>query len=307
MQQVPLALSFLLAALRLGLGDLAAAEPIPGVGPVGEVQRVSTGHEFLEGPAWDGNGRLYFTDIPAANILCLTPDGQVETAVEESRHSNGLMFNRGGELLACEMDGQLVAWDLKKNRRRVLARQYDGARFNAPNDLVIDSTGGVYFTDPRYRAPQPLPQGQEAVYYLPAEGQPVRRVAGDLPAPNGVLLSLDEKTLYVLPSASPTMLAYEVLSPGQVGPGREFCRVEGDGRGGSDGAAMDTAGNLYLTTALGIQVFSPKGELLGKITLPEHPANCTFGGPDNKTLYITARTSLYAVETEAVGHRFGGQ
>ncbi len=304
MRQVSLALFFLLATLSLGLGELSAAEGIPGVGPVGEVKRVSTGHEFLEGPAWDGEDRLYFTDIPAAKILCLTPDGKVETFVDDSGHANGLMFRAEGELLACEMDGQLVAWDTQKKQRRVLVNEYGGKRFNAPNDLVIDSAGGVYFTDPHYRAPKPLPQGEQGVYYLSSAGE-VTSIARDLIAPNGILLSPDEKSLYVLPSESGSMRVYPVEAPGVVGEGRELCRIEGPG--GSDGAAMDTAGNLYLTTALGIQVVSPTGELLGKIAVPEHPANCTFGGPDNKTLYITARTGLYAVETEAVGHRFGSK
>lgn len=292
----------LVLLLVFPLVSCLADEPIKGIGPVGAIEQVSSGHEFLEGPAWDGRGSLYFTDIPKAQILRLMPSGEIEVFTDQSRHANGLMFTPAGKLLACEMDGQLVEWDVTNSSRKVLASEYNGARFNACNDLVIDSAGGVYFTDPHYRASEPLPQGGQCVYYHAANGK-VARVTPGLPAPNGILLSLDEQTLYVLPSESGAMRAYNIQSPGQLDEGRDFCQVEGPG--GSDGAAMDTKGNLYLTTALGVQVFNPKGEHLGTIELPEQPANCTFGGIDLKTLYVTARTGLYAVPMEAQGHVFG--
>jgi gluconolactonase len=187
--------------------------------------------------------------------------------------------------------------------KRVLAGEFEGQRFNAPNDLVIDAAGGVYFTDPMFGAPQPLPQGVQGVYYRSADGK-VSRVVNNAPAPNGVLLSRDEKTLYVLPSMSPEMQAYPVEAPGQLGEMRVFCKVKNPpGRnGGCDGATIDEHGNLYLTTGLGVQVFSPQGEALGVIEVPEQPANCTFGGPDGKTLYVTARTSLYAFPMLVKGH-----
>ena len=188
---------------------------------------------------------------------------------------------------------------------------YEGKRFNAPNDLVLDQAGGVYFTDPRFRAPMPLPQGKEAVYYCDAQGK-VTRLADNLPAPNGVILSVDEKTLYVIPSMQKEMMAYPVQSPGKLGEGRVFCSLKqrqettGPGNGG-DGLTIDTKGNLYITSALGLQVFDPQGKLLGIIEFPEQPANATFGGKENKTLYVTARTSLYSVEMEAQGHAFPGK
>lgn len=279
------------------------------ISPAGEVEQVATGFAFTEGPASDGNGSLYFTDIPNAKILKLGTDGKVTTFTDDSRHANGLMFNTAGELLACEMDGQLVAWDVKTKQRRVLASEYAGVRFNAPNDLVIDSTGGIYFTDPRFRAPQPLPQTGQGVYYVSAEGK-VSRLIDNLPAPNGIVLSLDEQMLYVLPTGSSSMKAYAVDAPGKLGEGREFCQVKqkpGQTDGGSDGGTLDEQGNVYLTTALGVQVNSPTGELLGIVELPQQPANVTFGGAEHKTLYATARTSLYAVEMKVRGHRFSRQ
>ena len=293
--------------------SLRAAEPgkIPGIGPLGEVVRIGGDFQFTEGPAQDSDGILYFTDIPAERIYRLGRDGRTSVFLEPSGHANGLMFDAAGKLIACQMDGRLVAMDAAAKQITPLAEEYDGRRFNAPNDLVIDRAGGVYFTDPRFRAPEPWPQGVEAVYYRAADGR-VARLIDDVPTPNGVILSPDEKTLYVIPSMQQEMLACEVRSPGILGPKRIFCRLAQPddaqpGRGGGgDGLSIDTAGNLYITSALGIQVFNPEGELLGIIAIPEKPANVTFGGPDRRTLYVTARTSLYAVKTQAVGHVFPG-
>ena len=282
----------------------AAAEPIPNIGPAGNVVKVATGFGFTEGPAWDGKALLYFTDIPNARIHTVNAEGDMAVFAEETGPCNGLMFNREGELVACNMGGQLVAWNVATKDKRVLAGEFEGKRFNAPNDLVIDSAGGVYFTDPMFRAPQPLPQRVQGVYYRSSDGK-LSRVVNDAPAPNGVLLSRDEKMLYVLPSMSAEMQAYPVEAPGQLGDMRVFCKVKnppGRDNGGCDGATIDEHGNLYLTTALGLQVFSPSGEALGMIEVPEQPSNCTFGGPDGKTLYVTARTSLYSFKMLVKGH-----
>ncbi len=293
--------------LAAGVGRLAsAADPIPDIGPSGEAVKVATGFGFTEGPAWDGKDTLYFTDIPNAKVHKVDAKGEVSVFVEESGPANGLMFNRDGELYACDMGGQLVAWNVETKEKRVLAAEYEGKRFNAPNDLVIDAAGGVYFTDPPFGAPQPLPQGGMGVYYRAADGA-VSRVVENLPGPNGILLSIDEKTLYVFPSQSSEMKAFPVESPGKVGAETAFCKVknaDGGDRGGCDGATIDELGNLYLTTGLGVQVFSSEGEALGVIELPEQPSNCTFGGADGKTLYVTARTSVYSLPMLVKGHRY---
>lgn len=281
-------------------------QPLDGIGPVGPIEKVATGFGFTEGPAFR-DGVLYFTDIPNTTIHRLASDGAVTAFTTDSRHANGLMFTPAGELLACEMEGQLVAYDVATGQRRVLASGFNGTRFNAPNDLVIDSHGGVYFTDPRFRSPQPFPQGGQHVYYRAADGA-VSRVTPKLPAPNGVSLSRDESTLYVFPSDNASMRAYDITSPGKARGGREFCRVRqkpGSRLRGSDGVALDVRGNLYLTTVLGVQVFDPRGELLGIIPLPEKPSNVTFGGADRKTLYATAQTSVYAIPMAVAGHVFG--
>lgn len=284
-----------------------AADAIPGIGPTGDVKRLQTGFEFTEGPTVDSSGNLYFTDIPTNRIHKLDASGHLSVFVEPSGHCNGLMAV-GDRLLACEMDGRLKQFSLSDAKETALAEQYEGKRFNAPNDLVIDQTGGIYFTDPRFRAPEPWPQGKEAVYYRAADGM-VTRLIEDRKAPNGVILSPDEKTLYVIPSMEKEMWAYSIESPGKIGAGKVLCELRqpaGTSNGGGDGLTIDTAGNLYITSALGLQVVSPEGRMLGSIRFPEQPANVTFGGADRRTLYVTARKSLYSVEMAATGHAFPG-
>lgn len=283
--------------------SFAQGAGIPGIGPTKPVEKVAGGFQFTEGPAADHQGNLYFTDIPKTTIHRLSPAGKVEVFTDQSRRSNGLMFGPQGELYACEMAGQLVVWDVEKKQRRVLAAEYDGKPLNAPNDLVIDRQGGIYFTDPHFGAEDPLPQGGTAVYYWSAEAG-AQRVTDYLPAPNGVMLSPDETVLYIFPSGSATMLAYPIEKPGKLGPQRNFYELQPGGKG-ADGATVDSKGNLYITSHLGIEVVDPAGKALGVIECPEKPANVTFGGPDLKTLYITARTSLYSAPMEVEGHRFG--
>ena len=287
---------------------LAAQEPIPGIGPKGPATKVAGGFGFIEGPAADGQGNLYFSDIPNARIHKLDAQGKVTVFREKSNKSNGLMVDGKGRILACEMDGAVVALSADGQGREVLADQHNGKPLNAPNDLVIDKNGGIYFTDPMYGAKTPLPQGKTCVYYLPKGGKPVR-LLDNLPNPNGVILSPDEKTLYVIPSSQRQMMAYPVEAPGKLGAGRVFCELaqrRPGGNSGGDGLAVDVQGNLYITAETGVQVWSPAGKLLGTLVFPEQPANCDFGGPGNKTLYATARTGLYQVELEIPGHRFTG-
>ncbi|MCH9724358.1 MAG: SMP-30/gluconolactonase/LRE family protein, partial [Planctomycetes bacterium] len=210
---------------------------IPGIGPVGKPVKLFTDFKFTEGPAFDLKGNLYFTDIPDNKIYKVNSKGKLSVFLEPSNHCNGLMLDGENGLLACEMDGRLVSINLKNKKVTPLTSEYQGKRYNAPNDLVIDRSGGIYFTDPHFRSPEPLPQKVVAVYYRSADGK-VTRLADDLKAPNGVILSPDEKTLYVIPSMQKEMWAYPVTSPGKIGKGRVFCtlkQAEGykePGRGG---------------------------------------------------------------------------
>jgi gluconolactonase len=296
----------ILALIAFFAQAAGAAEKIPGIGPTGDVKKVHGNFQFTEGPAADREGNLYFSDVSGSKLYKVDAKGDLSVLLEDSKHTNGLMVNAAGNIVACEMDGRLIEVNAKTKEVKSLADGYEGKRFNAPNDLVIDRDGGVYFTDPHFRAPPTLPQGVRAFYYRAPDGK-VTRLGVVETAPNGVILSPDEKTLYIIPSMQAEMLAYPVEAPGKLGAQRTFCTLKqaaGKTTGGGDGLTIDTQGNLYITSALGVQVFSPGGSLLGIIEFPEQPANCTFAGPGNKTLYATARTSLYAVPMEATGHVF---
>lgn len=301
-----------LTAFVLAVSGMAAAQdspPIPGIGPTGPVKKVHSNFKFTEGPAADTAGNVYFSDIPNDRIHKIDAGGNLSVFRDKANTPNGLMVNAKGEVLACEMTGAVVALSPDGKGRRVVTDQYEGKRYNAPNDLVIDKAGGVYFTDPMFRAPMPLPQGKTCVYYADAAGKAARLI-DDLPNPNGVLLSPDERTLYVLPSGQRQMVAYPVEGPGRLGKGRVFCELEqakAGGNGGGDGGTVDVKGNVYITSAIGVQVFDPSGKKLGTIRFPEQPANVTFGGKDLKTLFVTARTSVYTVPMEVAGHRYPGK
>ncbi len=287
----------LLAALA---GFVVAEESKP--------RRLLTGFRFTEGPAADREGNVFFTDIPNERIHRIDASGTLTTFRAKSGRANGLMFNARGELVACEGgNGRVVAIAKDGKTIRVLANKFEGKRFNAPNDLVIDKRGGIYFTDPEFGREIKKPQGTFAVYYIREAGK-VARVVESLPRPNGIILSPDEKTLYVVPSRSSKVMAYPIDAPGKLGKGREFFNLlqpQGRKNTGGDGLTVDTRGNLYITSQLGIQVVSPKGKHLRTLKFPEKPSNVTFGGKDRRTLYVTARTSVYTLPIDAQGHVFG--
>ncbi len=282
-------------------------KPIPGIGPTGAPVEFEGTFKFTEGPTTDVNGIVYFTDVPAQKIFKISPVNKTSVARENTNYANGLMFNAAGEIVCCQRNG-VVAWDPETKAERILASEYDGKPFNGPNDLVIDRTGGVYFTDPSFALDGKSNQGVHGVFYIAADGK-LTRVIDDVVGPNGIILSPDEKTLYVLPFPREDMMAYTVDGPGKLGAGRKFCKIEqpeGKKGAGGDGCAVDTRGNLYIAAATGVQVFDPSGKLLGTIKVPKTPSNCEFGGKDLKTLYVTARTAVYAVPMSVAGHRFPG-
>ncbi|MEM9828012.1 MAG: SMP-30/gluconolactonase/LRE family protein [Planctomycetota bacterium] len=272
------------------------------IAPTGPVEKVADGFAFTEGPADDGQGGFFFTDIPKTSIHHVDENGKLTLWTDQSKHANGLMV-RDGRLYACEMDGQVVSYAVAGGDRKLIAGKYQGKRFNACNDLDLDSKGGVYFTDPLYRAPQPLPQGIQAAYYVTSKGE-VTRLTKAIPAPNGIALSPDEKRLYVAPTQQSTMLVYDVDAPGKVSGGRKFCQltqVPGGRNQGSDGIAVDVRGNVYFTTAVGVEVVSPAGQSLAIIDFPKQPANVTFVGRDKKTMVVTARDTVYKVPMPIAG------
>ncbi len=197
--------------------------------------------------------------------------------------------------------------------RSVLASTFEGRPFLGPNDLVADRKGGVYFTDPGGYPPA----GQyltelPSVYYLKPDGS-VIKIADDIPRPNGIILSPDEKTLYVSNTLGAYVIAFDVQPDGSVRNERNFARLAGIAmtnrgvRSGADGIAVDEAGRLYVTSTIGVQVFSPEGKHLGTIPVgnPDGPQNIAFAGPDKKTLYIVGDGAVWKVAMLAQGPKDG--
>jgi len=267
-----------------------------------------TNFSFTEGPVWSSAGYLLFSDIPNNHIIKYSADGTFRIFRENTNGANGLMFDHAGQLVACESAaGRITAMD-SMGSIRVLASEYEGKPFNSPNDLVIDSTGGIYFTDPLFGSGREPSQDKEAVYYLFYDGQ-VRRVIDNLTKPNGIVLAPDGKKLFVVDTYNKFVWAYLIDRVGFPTDPYIFAELQlpkdaPKNLSGADGITIDTAGNLYVTSSLGIQVFNTNGDLLGIIDVPEKPSNCTIGGPGNKTLYITARKNLYAIQLKVKGVKF---
>ena len=275
---------------------LAAAPALPGILPDGaKVKKLAGDFKFVEGPAWDPKTEaLYFSDIPPSRIIRYAA-GRTTVVNADSGESNGLMFDKAGKLIACEGGRRRISKAAPGERGEELASQYEGKKLNSPNDLWLDAAGGLYFTDPRYGRRDDLEQDKEAVYYVAADGK-VTRIIDDLVRPNGIGLSPDGRYLYVVDNGADTLHRYSVMAPGKIAGGSRIAFVTGP-----DGMSVDAEGRLYVTCAGGVWVFDGDGKWLGMIATPEQPANCTFGGAGWGTLFITARTSLYAIETRTRG------
>lgn len=274
-----------------------------------EVKQVAQGFKFTEGPALGPDGSIFFSDIPNEKIHIHHPaTGETTLHRAEPGKANGLMFTPAGALLACEGGLRRLTRQEGTAPVTVLTETFENQPYNAPNDLDIDGRGGFYFTDPGYgRKPEEMPLGVEGVYYATPDkdrSKPAKvvRVISDLVRPNGVLVSNDKATLYVIDNGAGSLWAYPIQGNGSVGKGRQLCVFDPNQKTGGDGLTSDQFGNLYIAAA-GIYVVDPTGKHLGTIEVPERPANCVFGPRGSQTLYITARTSLYAVKLPVDGRR----
>lgn len=257
-----------------------------------KVAKLAGGFQFVEGPAWDHRHQvLYFSDIPANQIVRYA-DGKTEVANKTSGQSNGLMFDKDDMLIACEHGGRRLSRAVPGQPGQDIVSRYEDKRLNSPNDLWIDAGNGIYFTDPRYGKRDDLEQDKEAVYYVSPDGR-IRRIIDDLIRPNGIALSPDGSYLYVVDNGADKLYRYAVREPGKLGKGQRIAYVTHP-----DGMTIDRQGRLYVTGQGGVWVLSDDGKWLGLIETPEQPSNCTFG---RHTLFITARTSLYAIDTVTRG------
>lgn len=287
------------------------------------IERVSGGSGFAEGPVWTRDGALLFSDIPGNAIIRLVPGGGTagETTVFRqplylgSGHrpgshvgSNGLTLDKEGRLIIAEHGNRRITRLEANGQLTVLAEKYDGKRLNSPNDVVAKSDGSIYFTDPPYGLPRgnddPAKELPFSGVYRIQNGK-VDLLSKDVPWPNGLGFSPDEKSLIVANSDAMrrVWMRFEVKADGTLGPGAPFYTVPQDGPPGiPDGLKLDTRGNLFGTGPAGVWIISPEGKALGRIEAPEVPANVAWGD-DGSTLYMTARTSVYRIRLTTTGKR----
>lgn len=264
-----------------------------------KVTKVGGGYTFTEGPAVAPDGRVFFTDQPNDKIDVWSEKGNnITTFMQPCERSNGMYFNKKGELVACaDLHNRLVAISMDK-KMRTLTENFNGQPLNAPNDLWIAPNGGIYFTDPYYHRDywekgRKEMQNKRGVYYLSPGGE-VIRVIDDYKQPNGLIGTPDGKTLYVSDINDGKIWKYTINPDGTLS-NKTFFAPEG-----SDGMSIDNKGNVYLTNKQ-VSVFDKTGKKIASIEVPETPSNVCFGGKNRNTLFITARTSVYTLKMKVKG------
>jgi len=265
-----------------------------------DLKLISRQFAFTEGPAVNSTGDVYFTDQPNNKIWKYGTNGQLSLYMENAGRSNGLYFDRKGNLLACA-DENNELWSIDQNKKiKVLLHTADGKKLNGPNDLWPDKKGGIYFTDPYYQRDYWTRQKAEIegmkVYYLPPGKQQVVRVAAeDIIKPNGIVGTPDGKYLYVADIGGNKTYRYTIGINGSLSNQKLIINQ------GSDGITLDSEGNLYLT-GKGVFIYNPQGELIGHIEVNEPwTANVCFGGKKRTDLFITASTAIYTIPMKVAG------
>jgi gluconolactonase len=291
-----------------GLHDLVA--------PDAAIERIAGGLTFTEGPVWRGT-HLLFSDIPNKRIVRWRrlPEGP-ELTTYATGMSNGLTLDRQGRVIAAEHDGRRVTRVGNDGTRTVLAEQFQGKRLNSPNDIVVKSDGSIYFTDPPYAVQPSMPgvprpagwwtkpiPGKEqpchGVYRIAPDGT-LRLLVDDFALPNGLAFSPDESVLYIDDSAHKHIRAFDVRPDGTLTGSRVLLDMASEDPGVPDGLKVDVRGTVFCSGPGGVWVCRPDGALLGRIVLPELPANLAWG-EDGSVLFLTARTSVYRLPTRTRG------
>jgi gluconolactonase len=271
---------------------LIAQVPVEGIiVPDARLEKVAEGFAFTEGVASDTKGNVYFSDIPESRIHFYDITDQGKIFLENSNGANGLHVDQDGNIIACEgAEGGRLVQISPRGSVDVIADGYNEKSFNSPNDLWKHPNGGYYMTDPRYGGSRDnLPQDGEHVYFIAQDQEKVIRVIDDMVRPNGITGTEDGSTLYVADQGAGKTYRYTILEDGTLTDKQLFADE------GSDGMTIDSQGNVYLTNTA-VKVYNPAGRLIETIEIPESPTNVCFGGGDNKTLYITARTSVYKLK-----------
>jgi gluconolactonase len=265
------------------------------------LDKVATGFIFTEGPLWHPEGFFYFVDI-RSNLLYRMVPGQAPEKVRETLGGNGTTFDLQGRLINCEGDARRVTRTERDGKVTSLIDRFEGKRLNRPNDVICHSNGSLLFTDPGIRVPLAERELENAAIYRIAPDGAVSEVAL-FEYPNGLALSPDERTLYVANTRWTQYIhALELDSSGNMVRRRVFADMSADGTNGvPDGMKVDQAGRVFCTGTGGVWVFEPDGTRIGIIEMPEVCANVAFGGPDLRTLLLTASTSVYTLRVKVPG------
>jgi gluconolactonase len=296
---------FAAAGFAALIAPVLAQEPtgIPGVvAPGVEPQLVQEGFKFTEGPVGTAEGALYFSDIRTNRTYLLETGGKISIVRENTNGANGLALTADGHLLAAEGEGKRISRLDRDGKVTTVTHGSEDRPFLAPNDLIVDAKGGIYFTDP---GPRPVVPGRIVhIYYLPPGAKEPIVIDDKIARPNGLTITADGKTLIVDDTLGTIVFAYDIQADGTVANKRPFAELRDIPAGQesvADGVALDRDGRVYITTVKGVQVFDRGGQYLGTIAVARQPANVAFGGPDKGTLYITAREGLYQLPMLAQG------
>jgi gluconolactonase len=289
------AAAHLIAQAGVELVDPAAAKLLS---KDAAVQKLAGGLQFVEGPVWvdaPGGGYLVFSDIPANELKRWDAAGGLKTFRTPSGNTNGNAVDREGRLLHAEHSGRVARTERDGTVSTVVDRA-DGNRLSSPNDVVVKSDGTIWFTDPSYGlAGRKQETPGNYVYRFDPTTSRITAVVRDTVMPNGLCFSPDEATLYVADSGTPRHIRrFTVGRDGTLDQGTVLATLD---KGIPDGIRCDEHGNVWSSAGDGVQVFSPTGALIERVLLPESAANLAWGGPQGRTLFMTARTSLYSIET----------
>ena len=278
------------------------SDALSGILETTKAERLATGFVFTEGPLWHPDGFYYFVDIRRSNLHRLTPGKEPELVRANTGEGNGTTFDLQGRLVICEGGNRRVTRWSGSEQSEILMDRFEGKRLNRPNDVVCKSDGSIYFTDPGLRVPlaeRELPSA--GVYRVAPDG--TTTLVADCEYPNGLAFSPDERVLYVANTRWTQYIhALELDAGGGLVRRRIFADMSSDETDGvPDGMKVDVEGRVFCTSPGGTWVFAPDGTRLGIIRTPEVPANLAFGGSDLRTLFFTARTSVYTLRMKVPG------
>lgn len=272
------------------------------------LERMATGFDFTEGPAWSDEGEfLVFSDIHGNAMWRWDATTGVQRYRSPSNMANGSTFDPMGRLITCEHATSRVVRE-EGGELRVLADHFDGRELNSPNDVVVGPDGSIYFTDPTFGRQEyfgvPREPGQpfRGVYRIRATGE-IELLANDFEEPNGLCFSLDGKVLFVNDSPRMHIRAFRLGQDDSLSGGEIWAEVTGDGDGVPDGMKIDVEGNIYCTGPGGFHVFDPTGTHLGSVQTPEVVGNLAWGESTRLSLFVCASTSLYRINTRVPGYR----